>query len=445
MIDPASISGPQSILHFILRGVSTSLIVRVVGQGLGLLGHMLFSSALGPASYGLYSIVLAWCMLLVVPTKFGLDHVVLRFAPVYLSSGQQGTLQSLFRFCALFLLLSSSLLAFILFFMTGAKPEVFGIATYSDAFWISILVASMAFLGVFSNFFRAAHKIFFSQFYEAILRSALLVAAVLFCLALEFEVNLSVAFLITALSAAVAGAAMLWSLHGLFFRGTSVAATRPRVAAWLNLSWPIFLIAVCQQLMAQSNLLVLGWLSPATEAGNFAVAVRISSFVVFILAAVSSITGPMISVAYESRDFAKLRRIATLSARASFVCAVLIAAVLLFLGANIIALFGAGFGDAYLPLVILISGGLVNAFTGAVGHYLNMTDRQFVTLRILIMSTACSVLLAFLLIPQFGAIGAAWAAALSVTLSNVLMVIAVWRMIGVDTTVIGLQLRTRPV
>jgi O-antigen/teichoic acid export membrane protein len=429
----------QNILTFLLRGVSTSLSVRVVGQALGLLGHMLFSSALGPASYGMYSVVLAWCMLLVVPTKFGMDHVVLRYAPVFMSRGETGRLLSLYRFCVFFVLLTSALVGLVLLATTAIKPDIFGIHSIEDAIWVTLLVASMAFMGVFSNFFRAAHKIFLSQFYEAVLRSVLVVIPLLIFLALGMNIALQQAFIITAAGAAIACIAMMWSIYRLLFPTPGTVPTRPDFNAWLGLSWPIFLIAVCQQLMAQGNLLVLGWLAPAAEAGTFAVAVRISAFVVFILAAVSAINGPMISVAHEAGERDRLRRIATLSARSSFLCAVVIALLLLGFGEQIISLFGNGYENAYLPLSILILGGLVNAFTGTVGHLLNMTGLQFVTLKILSLATVCNLLVAIILVPLYGAVGAAWAAAASVSLSNVMMVVTVWRRYGIDATALGLN------
>ena len=112
--------------------------------------------------------------------------------------------------------------------------------------------------------------------------------------------------------------------------------------------------------------------------------------------------------------------------------------MLLGFGEQIISLFGKGYENAYLPLGILVLGGLVNAFTGTVGHLLNMTGLQFVTLKILSLATASNLLLAVALVPTYGAIGAAWAAAAGVTLSNVMMVVTVWRRYGVDATVVGL-------
>ena len=100
-------------------------------------------------------------------------------------------------------------------------------------------------------------------------------------------------------------------------------------------------------------------------------------------------------------------------------------------------LFGEPFAVAYLPLVILLCGQLVNAATGSAGPLLNMTGHERDTARGVAVGAGVSVVLNLLLVPPFGLYGTAAATAASLATWNILLWFAVRRRLGVDSSAVG--------
>ncbi len=439
----------DKVTDYFLRGGLTSITVRTVGLALGLLSHMLLSRALGADSYGAYAIALGWCLILVIPAKFGLDHTVVRYASVYLTENQPHRLRQLYKFSSQILLLCTGIITIVLVTLAALKPDLLGLHNFSDVGWVVLLIGSLAFVGVYSMFFRAMKKIFQSQFYEQILRSAVLILLVVAVGFAGLAMTLTTALMITAISATIALIALTLALRRSLpdsSLGNEVVLDRLNGLGkiWLQQSWPLFFIAISQQVMAQGQLILLGTYATTADAGHFAIAARLAALATFALAAVTSISGPLIAAAYERQSFAELRRIGYISARISFLFACIIGILLMIFGEYLLLLFGETFAAALLPLAILLVGGLGNAFTGAVAHFLTMTNRQNSVLGILLASTAVSLVSGVLLIPLYGAAGAAWSATIGLLVPNILMVIVVRRTLGIDATAIGLALAKYP-
>ena len=74
---------------------------------------------------------------------------------------------------------------------------------------------------------------------------------------------------------------------------------------------------------------------------------------------------------------------------------------------------------AYVPMLILVVGQFVNSVSGSTGYFMNMTGHQKELRNIIIITSICSLLLSFFLIPRFGLYGAALDAAMCLALWNI--------------------------
>jgi O-antigen/teichoic acid export membrane protein len=437
--------GADRLVRMVVLGGMTSVGLRTFGLVLGLVAHILLSNALGAGGYGLYAIAIGWSMLITVPAKAGLDLTVLRFAPVYVENNQNSHLKGLLWAVAQTLALTAIAAAVFIFTVTWFFPGAIGANTLTEAAWLALLVAAISFLSVFSSFFRAVRKLFYSQFFEQVFRLALLIALLAAALLFAWRLEIESALAFTALSAVGTFAVMM-----IFFRsqilqkhGTNDAPVFER-SAWFSLGWPVLLIALVQQANSQLSVILLGWLSEPVEAGLFAAANRLSTLVTMALAAMSVVAVPMISAAFARNDRAELARLARISARLSLVFALSVSLAMAAVGPLLLRLFGDGFDAAYLPLLVLLFGAVVNAAAGLVSAYLMMTGEQNYALYFFLASFVAGLIAGVPLIHYFGGFGAALAALLSVTLVNVLQVWFVRRRLGYDTTVIGLPPIEKP-
>ena len=139
---------------------------------------------------------------------------------------------------------------------------------------------------------------------------------------------------------------------------------------------------------------------------------------------------PYFSRLYVGGQYERLSRLLWLSMGLTVSMALPVLLVLYFFGQDLINLiYGEAFSNAYLPLVILSLGHLVSAFAGPLASLLNMTGKEKWSLLSIYTSLAISVPLYILLLPRFGAPGAAAITAGAMVIMNVVLAFGSWRLI----------------
>jgi O-antigen/teichoic acid export membrane protein len=107
-------------------------------------------------------------------------------------------------------------------------------------------------------------------------------------------------------------------------------------------------------------------------------------------------------------------------------------------GGQLLEMFGHGFEVGYAPLVILAAGVLARVAAGPAEDMLNMTGNGDVSASTYLATVAVNVILAIALIGSFGLNGAAIATAISLALRALWLSYAVWRRVGIRTSVVSL-------
>jgi O-antigen/teichoic acid export membrane protein len=153
---------------------------------------------------------------------------------------------------------------------------------------------------------------------------------------------------------------------------------------------------------------------------------------------VNQVIAPYIVRAYRDGDINRLQKLAQKSSRGSFFIALPIAMILILGGENFIGLiFGIEYAQiSYYPIVIIVIGQLVNVFFGSVGHFLSMSGHERDTLRGQFFSVLANLFFCIILIPKFGAIGAATAVSISIFIWNIILEYFVISRIKIRTTII---------
>jgi O-antigen/teichoic acid export membrane protein len=83
----------------------------------------------------------------------------------------------------------------------------------------------------------------------------------------------------------------------------------------------------------------------------------------------------------------------------------------------------------------------VNAFTGVVAYFTTLTGRERQGLVIFAVALVLSIALNLLLIPGFGAVGAAIASSSATAAWNLAMLVYVRRTLGIDASALALPIR----
>ncbi len=134
-------------------------------------------------------------------------------------------------------------------------------------------------------------------------------------------------------------------------------------------------------------------------------------------------------------DIEALQRVTLFGVRAIFGLALAAAIGLAVFGSWILGILGGEFESAYPVMMVMVAGQLFFAATAPAGILLNMTGHQNESARIMLFCVVGNALFLAVLVPMFGALGAAFATALTIAAWSGLMALAVFRRINIVAVV----------
>lgn len=393
---------------------------------------------LGAEQYGLYSYTLILITAAATVSSIGYDTASLRFIPEYRVTKKWKLLHG-FIVNALTNTLATSVLVSCFL--------VLGVLLWSKETDIApLLILSSPLIPLLSLsrlrqfILRSLKHIVRAEILDILVRPFLLgVVLILFKFLLNKELGASTAILINIpLTLLIFLVGFLWLYSRIPYKKFFTDRLNDR-RHWLKVSLPLLFMSIMQLVTGYSDTIMLGLLSNYTEAGIYSVAVRISGFVSFSLLAINMMLAPMISELYFSHRHSELQRTITITTRTASLVSFMICILLLFCGKMILNLFGFEFQKAYIPLLILLPGQLLNICCGSVGLILSLTGHQNYTAIILAASSLLNICLNFILIPTYGMIGAAVSTTISISAWNILMAIYVSKKLKIQPTILRVR------
>jgi O-antigen/teichoic acid export membrane protein len=380
---------------------------------------------------------LGWALVLTFPARLGFDQAPLRYVPVYLDTNELGKLRG-FVCVALGTVLTLSIIISVLF-------VVVGIATKSASPLVLIAAACIippqALLGVVSVTVRSAKQVFASQFYDQLLRPAFQIGILLGLVAVGVNIGPAHVLAVAAISATTALAILFVPFRRIFADARRSQVDYTLMSNWFAVSLPLLAITFGQELLNQLEVILLGFLGDAREAGLFAGAWRLASLVTFSLSSFGLVCGPLVATEYHRSNFVELNKLIRFAARLTAASGALVIVLLVLTGRSLLGLMGPDFVAAYPTLIVLLAGGAVNAGTGIVAYLLTLTGHERVAALIFGIALILSLTLNILLIPVLGSMGAAIASSATVSMWNITMVFYVRRTLGIDASILCLPLR----
>jgi O-antigen/teichoic acid export membrane protein len=201
------------------------------------------------------------------------------------------------------------------------------------------------------------------------------------------------------------------------------------------------MLAAVQVFLGQIDVLLVGTIAGPEAAGHFSVAARGAGLVVFGFLAVNVTLGPTISRLWAAHDMRRLHLALTRGARGAFAFGLLASLLLWVFGPQFLSLFGPEFVDAQLILTLLVGSALIDVSLGFGPVSLAMTGHQRAGFLAIAVTAAARVTLGLLLIPIFGALGAAYGALISILIYNAITVSYARSRLRLDVTPLGIHPR----
>jgi O-antigen/teichoic acid export membrane protein len=406
------------------------------GRGLAFVLALVLARILGLEGFGIYSYATAWVAVLLVVSGLGYQGVLLRQTAIFVSQGRPEQIIGLMRRARQTVLALSVVLVF------GAT--IVALFVVDEIFLAPLLVilpsvviraASLVWEGVLQGLGHTDES-FISTF--LIYPVVMLVAAGALVLS-PIEITPTVIAGLYVLAFGLGGLA-LWRVAGWRLKPVLDGAEEPDE---LDLDvgrqlLPFTALTFVAAIGASVGTILLGAFDRPDAVGSLQVAAKLTEPILIVFIVVNVSLAPKIAGMYSRGEVSDLRPIITRNVQMSFLVAVPIAAAIFFARETLLGLFGSEFAQASTALAILVPAILFNVFTGAAGAALVMSRHVKVALVITGIGLVVNIALCLILIPSYGANGAAVAVAVDIFISNAMMAGMAWRILGLNTTALAI-------
>ena len=389
----------ETFWSFATKGITFILFISI---------NVFLARSLGAEKFGFWSFFYSIISVLFMISYFGINTSARKYAAQYNKTNKLKNvirdsfkLRFLFSFIfALFIFISSKKLAIL---VDHSEFEI--LFQYSAPF-----IFFMGFVEYFKQMFIGLHRIvynFIINFLEYGLK--LIFILVLFYFSINL-LNIIKAFTLATFSAALGGSVILYFI---FYKNKSSSHNCNLTLDIFKYSVPLFFISIGFLIATELDVLMLGFLSTNREVGIYAVAKQITMKLPQISLAIAMGTMPVFAKLTENNReklkklFFKLLKINAL------IFSIIVGGILSFSWYFIPLIFGIEYRASVLPLRILTVYLLCFSFSIFLGSFLDYQGLAKKRAINLFIATILNITLNFILIPHFGAVGAATATSVS--------------------------------
>lgn len=407
-----------------------AFLVRVVSAAIALISQVILARMMGTFEYGIF--VLVWTAMVIAGniTCFGFQVSVIRFVPQYRELGDLERLRGVIYASRMIVFIISTVLAVGGVALLQAYADQMPVY-YIAPFLLGTILLPMIALGDYvSGLSRSQGWAMLSLLPVYIVRPVLILVFVIAAIWAGFAPTASNALLA---SIAACYAATLGALVQAFRFTPAEQKKGPRrleIKTWVAVSLPIFLVEGFYFTMTNADVLMVGiYMQPDQVAVYFA-AVKILALVHFVNFAVRAGAAQRFSTLLHSHNHGELSLFARQTVQWMFWPSLVMAIIMVALGADLLRLFGGDFVEGHKLMAILALGIVVRASVGPCESVLTMTGQERICALAYGVALGANLTLNVFLIPAYGLIGAACATAFAMVVEAVMLAFIVKRRSG---------------
>ena len=424
----------RSQVGHISRHSGVFLAGTIFSLALGYIFKVYLARKLGAEALGAYALGLTMVGFLGTFNSLGLVMSAVRFAAVYQAVDKWEQLRSLLWRGGAVLLAANVLFAAI-FLKLGAVVAVRFyhspmLARYIG--WFTILMV----LGVISTFYgrilagykQVGQRTIITNFVGSPAMMLLTVLLISFGWGLR---GYLVAQVMSSILVTVVLIAVVWKFTPRDARFFSPWPPPLEREVW-SFSGAAMGLALVQFLTAQVDKISLGFYRGVREVGIYSISAAVVTYLGLALTSVNQVFSPMIADLHSRNDHAMLSRLYQALTRWILGLTLPLAITVIVYAGPILRIFGHEFEAGWPVLIIGTMGQLVNCGVGSVGLLLLMSGNQRRLLRVQATMGAVMTVASIVLVPIWGIVGAAIAAAIANAGSNTWNLLEVRRVLGLS-------------
>lgn len=429
------------------RSSALVMILQIINLGTNFFLAFLLANYLGKDSFGVYTFIIACVRLLAIPVSMGFPTLLAKELAIHRSASAWGKFTGLWKLsrdtvsvASLIACAGGALLAMMIY--QGDENRILRLGFFIGL----LLVPLITHTWLRQAACRALRRAELGALPESGVKPVLVIILILLAhtfLGEEFGELWALALNVTATG--IAFVMGVWLLGRIFPQEASTATlNNGQNKQWRRTASSFLLIAGIHVINMQADKVMLGSFGWMDSVGVYFIACKIAGLATFFLLAMNSVASPKYAEIFRSEGAGskRLGKLVSTVALIAFGGAVMVSGVVYFFGDFILSIFGKGFGEAQLPIAILLLGQLVSVFCGASANLLNMTGHERVVAWGVGIGAVANIVLNAALIPNYGMVGAAIATSGSMCVWNIIFVIQVFKKMRLNPTPLGVFAKT---
>lgn len=414
-------------LFSITKGASLHFVGKIILNIFGFLLHFVLTRGLGAGLYGIYAYCKTILTLSQVFTNLGSSTSLLRYLPRYQKDPEsQNFILGMATFTSF---IGSFLMLLVLVFGAPYISDV----TLDDSKFVSALrIFSLILIfstltKVITSTFRSLEELKYEILVNKIAGPLIRILAVISVLV--FGLSL----IGVTLGLLVASFVILSFSVYLLIRNFDIRPSlkineinSEEVYEYYNYSIPLTFIHVGDVLLNRVDILMIGFFFSSTIVGVYNIAVLVAGILSLPLSAFNQLFPPISSRLHEKGDSDKVNSLYKTLTRWIFTISLILSIELIAFRNELLNIFGEGFSEGTLVLVLFVVGQMFNSAGGANGYLLMMTDHQYVMLVNQWIFGILNIILNYIFIMEYGFIGAALATVTILAAINITKTIELW-------------------
>ncbi len=390
---------------------------------------------LGTEQYGILSLGLMIYSIFNIIILFGLDYGITRFSAYYLGNSNKSEVKSLIKYVVSVIFVSSLIGAILLFLLS----EIIAINLFNTPELVIVLkILAIAlpfeclrsiFLGVIKGFHNLKYEFYARYVVEGILRIILLYVLIalgwgIFGATLAYLGSIVISFLFSV---------FFFSKIFSFFKEKSSSINFAEV---LDYSWPLMFNTLLGLATVSIDSFFIGYFRTVSEVGIYNAVAPIARLTYIIPFSLSALLVPILVGLYAKKDDKSFYSVYNILNGWVFKFNLPLFIFILFFPKELLfVLFGEDYVTGYIGLIILASGFFIMYSFYVSREVLLALKKSRAVFYYSLLGVVLNIILAYLLVPAYGIVGAAVSSVICLLLISMLIFISSYKL--TKTFIIG--------